>query len=69
VSDIEGRIREPDQYEAPALAHFIATSDPRELSDHVDIGEQVRAHGELISALRRAILELADEIGQLGKRD
>jgi hypothetical protein len=67
--DIEGRIREPDQYEAPALAHFIATRGSRELPDHVDIEEQVRAHGELISALHRAILELADEIEQLKERD
>jgi hypothetical protein len=67
--DIERRIRDPDQYEAPALAHFIATRSSRELPDHVDIEEQVRAHGELIAALHRAILDLANEIEQLRERD
>jgi hypothetical protein len=40
-----------------------------ELPDHVDIEEQTRAHGDLIAALLRAILELADEIEQLKERD
>lgn len=67
--DIEGHIREPDQYESPAIAHLIATGGPRDLPDYIGIEEQVRAQGEVISALHRAILELADEIERLKERD
>jgi arginase family enzyme len=45
------------------------TRSSREFPDHVDIEEQIRAHGELIAALHRAILDLADEIEQLKQRD
>jgi hypothetical protein len=62
--DIDERIREPDQYWTPALAHVIATGR-QDLPDTISIQEQVTAQGALIGALRRVILDLADEIERL----
>jgi hypothetical protein len=67
--DIGGRIREPEQYRTPALAHFIATGGTQDVPDMIGIEEQVGAQGSLIAALRRVILDLADEIERLKKRD
>jgi hypothetical protein len=67
--DIDERIREPDQYRTPALAHLIATGGAQDLPHGIGTEERVRAQGELVSALRRVILDLADEIERLNERD
>jgi hypothetical protein len=65
--DIDERIREPDQYRTPALAHVIA-GGRHDLPDTIGIDELVAAQGALIAALRRVILDLADELERLKER-